>query len=119
MNTRCIILEQLAVQASIGILDHELAARQPLILHAEFDTLIDQTASDIDMDTVLDYRKLRQALIEECTQRHINLLETLIDNILTRILQDFPSVQRVKIRVSKPLAFEDCAAVSIEQTRSR
>ncbi|MBV6272541.1 dihydroneopterin aldolase [Alcaligenaceae bacterium CGII-47] len=119
MNTRRIILEQLSVQASIGILDHELAARQPLILNATFDTVISQTASDMDIDTVLDYRALRAALVEECTQRHINLLETLVDNILTRILQDFPSVQHVKIRVSKPLAFEDCAAVSIEQTRSR
>lgn len=119
MNTRRIILEQLTVQASIGILDHELAARQPLILHAEFDTLIADTESDNDIDTVLDYRQLRNALIEECTQHHINLLETLVDHILARILRDFPSVQHVKIRVSKPLAFEDCAAVSIEQARSR
>lgn len=119
MNTRRIILEQLTVQASIGILDHERAARQPLILNAEFDTLIAPVESDTDIATVLDYRALRNALIEECTQRHINLLETLVNNILARILRDFSSVRHVKIRVSKPLAFEDCAAVSIEQARSR
>jgi dihydroneopterin aldolase len=119
MDLRRIILEQLTVQASIGILDHELNARQPLVLNAEFDTLISQAASDTDIQTVLDYRELRDALIEECTRGHINLLETLVDNILSRILREFPSVRHVKIRVSKPRAFEDCAAVSIEQSRAR
>lgn len=119
MTTRRIILEQLTVQASIGILDHERAARQPLILHAEFDVRSTGPVLDENIDTVLDYRALRATLIDECTTRHTNLLESLVERILVRVLADFPDVLRVRIRASKPQAFEDCAAVSIEQSRRR
>lgn len=119
MTIRRIILEQLTVQASIGILDHERAARQTLILNAEFDVHATGPVSDEDIGTVLDYRALRTALIDECTARHTNLLETLVERILARVLADFPDVLRVRIRAGKPQAFEDCAAVSIEQSRRR
>jgi dihydroneopterin aldolase len=119
MNTRRILLDGLRVQASIGMLDHEREHPQPLVIHAEFDTDATRAVDDRDIGTVLDYRRLREALIAEATRGHVDLLETLVDRALARILRDFPDVRRVTVRFCKPQAFDDCDAVCIEQSRSR
>jgi dihydroneopterin aldolase len=119
MNTRRILIDDLRVSASIGMLDHERQARQPLHIHAEFETDASCPVDDADIGTVLDYRLLREALIHEACDTHIDLLETLVDRSLARILKDFPTVLRARIRICKPQAFDDCAAVCIEQSRSR
>ncbi|GAA0776308.1 dihydroneopterin aldolase [Castellaniella ginsengisoli] len=118
MSTRRVILDGLRVQASIGMLDHERRAAQPLTIRAEFDTDASQPVDDADIGTVLDYRLLRAALIDEVTRAHTDLLETLVDRVLARILRDFPGVLGVKIRLCKPQAFDDCT-VCIEQSRRR
>ncbi|NLY28829.1 MAG: dihydroneopterin aldolase [Alcaligenaceae bacterium] len=119
MPTRRIFFNQLALDARIGILEHELNATQPLHIDAEFDVDIHQDVDDHTLHSVLDYRLLRKAIVDECTRTHINLLETLSERVVERILTDFPDVRLVKIRISKPLAFSDCAAVGIEIERSR
>lgn len=119
IDTRRIILDDLRVSASIGMLDHERTARQPLRIQAEFDTDASRPVDDADIGTVLDYRLLRDALVQEAVQAHTDLLETLVDRSLTRILRDFPDVLHVRLRICKPQAFDDCAAVCIEQSRSR
>jgi len=119
MPTRRIIFEQLALDARIGILEHELRATQPLHINAEFDVDVSQQVHDNDIQTVLDYRHLRSAIVDECTRRHVHLLETLAEQLVDRVFSEFPDVRRMRIRVSKPLAFSDCAAVGIEVQRSR
>lgn len=119
MATRRIIFEQLALDARIGILEHELRATQPIHVDAEFDVDVAQQVCDTDIHTVLDYRQLRTAIVDECTRRHVHLLETLTEQIVERIFREFPDVRTMRIRVSKPLAFSDCAAVGIEVQRSR
>ena len=74
---------------------------------------------DHDITTVLDYRQLREALIDEATRGHTDLLETLVDRTLTRVLRDFPDIRRATLRICKPQAFEDCDAVCVEQSRGR
>src|SRR5690606_14689682 len=119
MPTRRIFFSQISLDARIGILEHELRATQPLHIDAEFDVDITQQVHDQNIQTVLDYRLLRNAIIEECTQAHVNLLETLSEQVVSRLFRDFPDVCRVKIRISKPLAFSDCGAVGIELQRER
>ena len=119
MLTRRIIFEQLALDARIGILEHELRATQPLHIDAEFDVEVSQEVHDHDIETVLDYRDLRSAIVDECTHKHVHLLETLAERLVARIFREFADVRQVRIRVSKPLAFSDCAAVGIELQRSR
>jgi dihydroneopterin aldolase len=119
MATRRIFFHQLALDARIGILEHELRATQPLHIDAEFDVDIHEAVDDNKLQSVLDYRLLRKAIVDECTREHVHLLETLSERLADRIFHDFSEVRLVKIRVSKPLAFSDCAAVSIEVQRSR
>lgn len=119
MSTRRIFFDKLALDARIGILEHELRATQPLHIDAEFDVDVEQQVDDLNLKTVLDYRLLRNCLVDECTRTHVHLLETLVERLLDRVLQQFPEIRRVRLRISKPLAFSDCNAVGIESERSR
>jgi len=116
---RRIFFEQLNVEAFIGVLPHERQASQPLIIDAEFDVTVTQTICDEDISTVLDYRALRLQMIQHCQKGHTNLLETLVETLSDSLFATYPEIQRIRLRVAKPRAFEDCAAVGIELCRQR
>src|SRR5690625_6471516 len=117
--TRRIFFERMALQANIGILEHELQGTQPIYVDAQFDTLIEGPSNDHDISSVLDYRLLRQHIIEICTTRHVNLLETLIEELCSSIMADCPRIIWLKIRISKPQALAYCNAVAIEMQQRR
>src|SRR5690606_9182544 len=113
---------ELAVAAGPPVHDHNIQtvldcpqprATQPLHIDAELDVDVGQPVHDQSIQTVLDYRLLRNTIVDECTRAHVNLLETLIERVAERLLEEFAEVRRVKIRISKPSAFSDCAAVGI------
>ena len=109
-----IFFNRLRLDARIGILEHELRATQIIYIDVELDVQPKQKANDLDIRSVLDYRKIREAIIEETSRTHVHLVEVLGDTITTRLLKDFPEVSQVKLRISKPAAFSDCDAVGIE-----
>ena len=88
-------LTGLRFDANLGILEHEKNAPQPLL------------PSDDDIGHVLDYRKVRSIIIAECTDRHVNLLETLIGKLAHRLMQ-LPGVLGVRVRIAKLEIFNDC-----------
>ncbi len=63
---------------------------------------------------MLDYRKIRQIIIDECTAHHVNLLETLIGK-LSRRLMLIPGVVGVRVKIAKLEIFDDCeVAIRVE-----
>ncbi|MCQ9329670.1 dihydroneopterin aldolase [Pelistega suis] len=119
MLTQKIFFNRLRLDARIGILEHELRATQIIYIDAELDVNPSCEANDHDISTVLDYRKIREAIIEESTRTHVHLVEVLGKMITERLLRDFPEVSQVKLRISKPAAFSDCDAVGIEFVATR
>jgi len=68
--------------ANLGILEHEKTRPQPIQVDAELNQGVQPLLPhDDDIDHVLDYRKVRQIIIDECTAEHVNLLETLIGKL--------------------------------------
>ena len=64
---------------------------------------------------VLDYRKIRQIIINECTAEHVNLLETLIGKLANRLMQ-LPGVLGVRVKIAKLKIFDDCeVAIRVER----
>ena len=114
MNTITIFFERLAIEARIGVLPRELKNTQRIYVDADISVQQNQKVDDLDIKTVLDYRHLRQAIIEECTREHVHLVEALGQMIAERLLNDFKEIVAVKLRISKPAAFDDCDAVGIE-----
>lgn len=114
MTTRRIIFSCIKIDANIGILEHELLAPQPILIDAEIDVDVTQNIDDNDIGTVLDYRLIYDTILQECTRDHVNLLETLTDQVAKRLLTLFAETRSVKVRITKTSAFPDSLGVAIE-----
>jgi dihydroneopterin aldolase len=101
-------LTGLRFDANLGILETEKVAPQPIQVDAELSLgLQPLLPHDDDINHVLDYRKVRQIIIDECTAEHVNLLESLIGKLSNRLLQ-LPSVLGVRVKIAKLEIFDDC-----------
>lgn len=101
-------LTGLRFDANLGILEHEKLAPQPIQVDAELNLGTQPLLPrDDDITHVLDYRKVRKIIIEECTAEHVNLLESLIGKLSNRLLQ-LPGVLGVRVRITKLEIFDDC-----------
>ena len=101
-------LTGLRFDANLGILAHEKQAPQPIQVDAELNLGVQPLAPrDDDILHVLDYRKVRQIIIDECTAEHVNLLESLIGKLAQRLMQ-LPGVQGVRVKIAKLEIFDDC-----------
>jgi dihydroneopterin aldolase len=114
MTTRRIVFSCIQLDARIGILEHERLAAQPIHVDAEIDVDVTQIVDDNDISTVLDYRAFHDTIVQECTRCHVNLLETLTEQVANRLLALFAETRSVKIRITKPSAFPDSVGVAIE-----
>ena len=107
-GNQILTLTGLRFDANLGILDHEKTAPQPIQVDAELNQGPQPLLPhDDDISHVLDYRKVRQIIIDECTAEHVNLLESLIGK-LTRRLMQLPGVIGVRVKIAKLEIFEDC-----------
>jgi dihydroneopterin aldolase len=108
-------LTGLRFDANLGILESEKNAPQPIQVDAELNLgpqpLLPR---DDEIHHVLDYRKVRQIIINECTAEHVNLLESLIGKLCARLLQ-LPGVLGVRVKIAKLEIFDDCeVAIRVE-----
>ena len=108
-------LTGLRFDANLGILDHEKSSPQPIQVDADLNLGPQPLAPrDDDILHVLDYRKVRQIIIDECTSEHVNLLESLIGKLAQRLMQ-LPGVFGVRVKIAKLEIFDDCeVAIRIE-----
>ena len=108
LGNQSLTLNGLRFHANLGILDHERKAPQPILVDAELNLGPQPLLPhDDDINHVLDYRKVRQIIIDECTAVHVNLLETLIGKLANRLLQ-LPGVLGVRVKIVKLEIFDDC-----------
>lgn len=108
-------LTGLRFEASLGILESEKIAPQPIQVDAELSLGTQPLLPRNDeINHVLDYRKVRKIIIDECTAEHVNLLETLIGKLANRLMQ-LPGVQGVRVKIAKLEIFDDCeVAIRVE-----
>lgn len=114
-GAQTLTLSGLRFDANLGILENERDAPQPIQVDAELHQGTQPLLPiDDDILSVLDYRKVRQIIIDECTAEHINLLETLIGKVSHRLMQ-LPGVIGVRVRIAKLEIFDDCeVAIRVE-----
>ncbi|MDR7151950.1 dihydroneopterin aldolase [Hydrogenophaga palleronii] len=117
-GTQILTLTGLRFNANLGILEQEKLAPQPIQVDAELNQGTQPLQPhDDDISHVLDYRKVRQIIIDECTAEHVNLLESLIGKLTHRLMQ-LPGVIGVRVKIAKLAIFEDCeVAIRMESGR--
>lgn len=108
-------LAGLRFDANLGILAREKQAPQPIQVDVELNLGCQPLQPrDDDITHVLDYRKVRQIIIDECTSDHVNLLESLTGH-LCRCLLGLHGVLGVRVKITKLEIFDDCeVAIQME-----
>lgn len=113
-DCRRIFVHNYVVDANIGIHDHEKAGAQRLALNVDlFVALAMSTPRHDKLHEVLDYDFVRLTIRHRIEQGHINLQETLVDD-LARAMLAHPAVRAVRISSEKPDVYDDVDAVGIE-----
>ncbi len=114
-GTQILTLTGLRFAANLGILEVEKSGPQPIQVDAELN-LGTQALHPVDdeINHVLDYRRVRHIIIDECTAEHVNLLETLIGKLARRLML-LPGVVGVRVKIAKLEIFDDCeVAIRVE-----
>lgn len=107
-------MREVVLEARIGIQPAELAAPQRLVLSVDlFIPLALSTPKEDRIHEVVDYDFVRTSVRERVASGHINLQETLVDDI-ARTLLAHPAVRAVRVASEKPDVYEDVEAVGIE-----
>jgi 7,8-dihydroneopterin aldolase/epimerase/oxygenase len=113
-DCRRIFLRNYVVDANIGIHAHEKNGAQRVALNVDvFVPLSLSTPRHDRIHEVVDYDFIRLAIKHRIEQGHINLQETLVDDV-ARALLAHPAVRAVRVSSEKPDVYDDVDAVGIE-----
>lgn len=116
-DCRRIFVREVMLDARIGIHPQERQAPQKVVLNVDlFVPLALSTPKADHIDEVIDYDFIRTRIRERIGAGHINLQETLVDDLVTTLLAH-PAVRAVRVMSEKTEVYEDVAAVGIEVFR--
>ncbi|MBO1076467.1 dihydroneopterin aldolase [Roseomonas marmotae] len=117
---RRVFVRRLAVQARLGIYEHEQAPQSVLIdieLLAEDDAAPHGVGED-RFERVVDYEAVVNRARAIATAGHVLLAETLAERIAMAVLAD-PRVRAARVTVEKPDIISDAAGVGVTVERLR
>jgi len=113
-DCRRLFLHNYVVDANIGIHAFEKAGAQRLVLNVDlYVALALSTPRHDRIHEVIDYDFIRLTIRHRLDQGHINLQETLVDDI-ARSLLAHPAVRAVRVASEKPDVYADVDAVGVE-----
>ena len=111
---RRLFVQGLCVPVRIGIHDFEQAAPQRIVFDIElYVPLQDTTPAQDHIHEVVDYDFVRAEVALRLQQGHVELQETLCDDLAQRLLAH-PGVRAVRVSTCKPDVYPDCEAVGVE-----
>lgn len=114
-DCRRLFLRGYVVEVNIGIHDFERKAPQRVQFDVDlFVPLHLSTPRHDRIGEVLDYDFIRQSIMARIGQGHIELQETLCDDLLARMLAR-PEVRAARVCTAKADVYPDCDAVGCER----
>lgn len=111
-----IFIDQLEIETVIGVYDWERRIRQRVCFDIEMSTDIRPAAATDDVDLTLSYKSVAKRVIAFVQASEFELVETLAERVAQLIINEF-GVQRVSLRLDKPLALRGARGVGIHITR--
>ena len=95
-----ISLRDYAVEAEIGAFQTERGQTQRLMFNVVVEVRPQSTPMDDDVDKIMSYDRITEAITDELASGRVNLLETLAEHIAERILAA-PQAMRAFVRIEK------------------
>jgi len=110
-----VFVRGLAVEAGIGVYDHEQGRLQTLIV----DVTLELTPAPVErLGDTINYETVAQAAQAIVAEGHVGLVETFAERLATACLSDV-RVRRCTVRIEKPGALDAAAAAGCEVVLAR
>ena len=111
---RRLFLRNHEIAVHIGVHDFEQGAPQRIRFNVDlYVPLALSTPTADSLDEVVDYDFIRHTISQRVAQGHIQLQETLADDLLHAMLAH-PKVRAARVSTEKPDVYPDCEAVGVE-----
>jgi len=119
LTCRRLFLRDHVVDMHIGAHGFEKGRTQRVIFNVElFVPYASSTPQADQLAEVVDYDFVRELIRQRVQAGHIQLQETLCDDLASRLLAH-PQVLAVRISSCKPDVYPDCAGVGVEVFRAK
>ncbi|MDR7308143.1 dihydroneopterin aldolase [Rhodoferax saidenbachensis] len=119
VECRRLFLRDHVVPVQIGAHDFEKGVSQRLVFNVELFVPYASTTPKADkLAEVVDYDFVREIIAARIAQGHVELQETLCDDLAAQLLAH-PQVRAVRLSTQKPDVYPDCAGVGVEVFRMK
>ncbi len=113
-NCRRLFLRNFAVQINIGVHEFEKQGEQRVLVNVDlYIPLAVSTPQEDRLEEVVDYDFMRETITKRTAQGHIQLQETLCDDVAHTLLAH-PKVWAVRVSTEKLDVYPDCESVGVE-----
>lgn len=113
-NCRRLFLRNYEVMINIGVHDFEKKGEQRVLFNVDlFIPMAESTPQHDQLEEVVDYDFMRETIAQRMAKGHIQLQETLCDDIARAMLLH-PKVKAVRVSTEKPDVYPDCESVGVE-----
>ena len=114
MDCRRLFLRDYEVRINIGVHDFEKRGEQRVLINVDlYVPLALSTPTKDELDEVVDYDFIRRSIVARIARGHVQLQETLCDDVLALMLAH-PKVRAARVSTEKPDVYPDCDAVGCE-----
>ncbi|HRN88410.1 dihydroneopterin aldolase [Hyphomicrobium sp.] len=96
----CIFVKDWVIDCNIGVYAEEKGVTQKVRITIDAYLAQDLRAANDDMDTVPSYTDIIDAVNERTAEGHINLIETLAEDVAARVLEN-TRIDAIRIRIEK------------------
>lgn len=117
-SVRHVFIRDLILNCYMGIYEHEKNNPQKIRINVDLSVVENSGNLDDDINNVVCYEKIVTSIETIVKSGHVNLVETLAENIAELTLQD-QRVSCVSVRVEKLEAIKNTTSVGIEIERHR
>jgi len=111
-------IKDLRCRTVIGIYEWEREQSQNVVINIEYEFDGVKAAETDDISDAVDYKAMKERVIEEVESSHFYLLEKLASRVLEIVMSD-RKVSRATVEVDKPHALRFAESVSVVCSRSR
>ncbi|HEX5342267.1 MAG TPA: dihydroneopterin aldolase [Duganella sp.] len=113
-DCRRLFLRNYEVMINIGVYEFEKKGEQRLLINVDLYIPLAVSSPQHDqLEEVVDYDFMRNTIAQRMARGHVQLQETLCDDIVREMLAH-PSVRAVRVSTMKPDVYPDCEGVGVE-----
>ena len=107
IRNRKILINNLIMQASVGVYENEKKNKQRIIVNVELFLSNDTEPKQDNLEATQDYSQFRKCLIDIIESQHFHLIEVLVEKVHSMLMKN-SYVIGAKVKISKPDIFNDC-----------